>query len=60
MTRVMNTSFSAAAQGMDPDECAAAALLAPDPEPQDPEVDALSVSIFDLFYRHRFIVDIVI
>jgi hypothetical protein len=30
---------------MDPDEGDAAALLAPDPEPQDPEVDALSVSI---------------
>jgi hypothetical protein len=56
----MNTDFSAAAQGMDPDEGDAAALLAPDPEPQDPEVDALSVSIFDLIYRHRFIVDIVI
>jgi hypothetical protein len=56
----MSTDFSAAAQGIDPDEGAAAALLAPDPEPHDPEVDALSVSIFDLFYRHRFIVDIVI
>lgn len=60
MARVMSTDFYAAAQGIDPDEGAAAALLAPDPEPHDPEVDALSVSIFDLFYRHRFIVDIVI
>jgi hypothetical protein len=60
MTRIINTDFSAAAQGMDPDEGDAAALLAPDPEPQDPEVDALSVTIFDLIYRHRFIVDIVI
>ncbi|CAO3668799.1 unnamed protein product [Umbelopsis vinacea] len=42
MARVMSTDFSAAAQGIDPEEGAAAALLAPDPEPQDPEVDALS------------------